>query len=134
VIWRVRDQPAAVAPVPLRLAAAGASLSTRRPGMPAASIGSDAARRAAWRRAVDEDASVRPRAGKGTWPTGASFASLPDPFTALDAVGELGYTLEALTDHDVVLCAPPAELTGPSFGELVEVRDRIRSRPAPRPR
>jgi hypothetical protein len=65
---------------------------------------------------------VRPRAGKGTWLTGASFASLPDPFTALDAVGELGYTLESLTDHDVVLCAPPAELTGPSFGELVEVR------------
>lgn len=124
VIWRVRDQPSAVAPVPLRLAAAGASISTRRPGMPAASIGSDDARRAAWQRAVREDARVAPRAGTGTWPIGASFASLPDPFAALDALGELGYTLEDLTDHGAVMYAPPAELAGPSFGELIEVHDR----------
>jgi len=134
VIWRVRDQPTAAAPVPLRLAAAGASMSTRRPGMPAASIGSDAARRAAWHRAVAEDARVRPRAGNGTWPTGASFASLPDPFAALDALGELGYALEELTDRDAVLCAPPAELVGPSFGELIEVHDRSGTRPGARPR
>jgi hypothetical protein len=137
VIWRVRDLPGTAepaAPVPLRLAAAGASMSARRPGMPAASIGSDAARRAAWRRAVDEDARVQPRAGKGMWPLGASFASLPDPFAALDALDGLGYTLEELTDDDAVLCAPPAELAGPSFGELVEVHDRGGARPGARPR
>jgi hypothetical protein len=33
VIWRVRDPSRTVVPVPLRLAAAGASISTRRPGM-----------------------------------------------------------------------------------------------------
>jgi hypothetical protein len=53
----------------------------------------------AWRRAVSEDAHVRPRAGKRTWPTGAAFAWLPDPFAALDALGELGYALEDFTDH-----------------------------------
>jgi len=137
VIWRVRDQPdpaAPAAPVPLRLAAAGASMSTRRPGMPGASIGSDAARRAAWRRAIDEDARVQPRTGDGMWPTGAAFASLPDPFAALDALDGLGYTLEELTDHDAVVCAPPAELDGPSFGELVEVQDRGGARPGVWPR
>jgi len=134
VIWRVRELPCATAPVPLRLAAAGASISTRRPGMPATSIGSDAERRAAWRRAVGEDARVLPRAGKGTWPTGASFASLPDPFAALDALEGLGYTLEDLTDHDAVVCAPPAELAGPAFGELIEVQDRSGARPGARPR
>ncbi len=134
VIWRVHGQSCAGAPVPLRLAAAGASISTRRPGMPATSIGSDAERRAAWRRAVGEDARVRPRAGRGTWPTGAAFAALPDPFAALDVLGGLGYTLEALTDHGAVVCAPPAELAGPSFGELVEVHDRTGARPGARPR
>ena len=137
VIWRVRDpsQPAEpAAPVPLRLAAAGASMSARRPGMQSASIGSDALRRAAWRRAVDEDVIVQPRAGEGIWPTGASFTSLPDPFAALDALDALGYTLEALTDHDAVLSAPPAELTGPSFGELVELQDRSGTRPGAWPR
>lgn len=134
VIWRVHDAPRASAPVPLRLAAAGASLSMRRPGMPAASIGSDAERRAAWRRAVSEDAHVRPRAGEGTWPTGAAFAWLPDPFAALDALSELGYTLEDFTDHGAVMCAPPAELIGPAFGELVEVHDRTGARPGARPR
>lgn len=146
VIWRVRDLPAepeteaeaeaeiASVPVPLRLAAAGASISTRRPGMPAASIGSDAERRAAWRRAIDEDAIAQPRAGEGTWPTGARFRALPDPFAALDALLGLGYTLEALADPGAVLCAPPAELVGPSFGELVEVHDRGGTRPGARPR
>jgi hypothetical protein len=134
VIWRVREPSATAAPVPLRLAAAGASLSTRRPGMPAASIGSDDARRAAWRRAVDEGALVQPRAGTGTWPTGASFAALPDPFAALGALAALGYTLEELADQDAVVCAPPAELAGPAFGELVEVHDRDGVRPGARPR
>lgn len=134
VIWRVRDEASTAAPVPLRLAAAGASMSTRRPGMQSASIGSDAARRAAWRRAVEEDARVQPRAGEGTWPTGAAFTALPDPFAALDALAELGYTLEELTGRDAVLCAPPAELAGPSFGELVEVHDRDGTRPGARPR
>jgi hypothetical protein len=136
VIWRVRDREPSrtAAPVPLRLAAAGASVSTRRPGMQAASIGSDAARRAAWRRAIDEDARVQPRAGKGVWPLGASFAALPDPFAALDALDELGYTLEDLTDDAAVLCAPPAELDGPSFGELVELHDRDGTRPGAWPR
>jgi hypothetical protein len=134
VIWRVRDQPSATVPIPLRLAAAGASISTRRPGMPATSIGSDAERRAAWRRAVGGDVRVQPRAGEGPWPTGASFAALPDPFAALDALEGLGYTLEELADHGAVVYAPPAELAGPSFGELVEVHDRIGTRPGARPR
>jgi hypothetical protein len=134
VIWYVRDPLRARAPVPLRLAAAGASISTRRPGMPAASIGSDAERRAAWRRAVAEDARVLPRAGEGTWPTGAAFASLPDPFAVLDALDELGYALEELAGRDAVVGAPPAALEGPSFGELVEVHDRSGARPGARPR
>jgi len=52
----------------------------------------------------------------------------------VDALDGLGYTLEDLTDHDAVVCAPPAELVGPSFGELVEVQDRSGARPGARPR
>lgn len=102
--------------------------------MPAASIGSEAECRAAWRLAVSEDARVQPRAVEGSWPTGASFASLPDPFVVLDALDALGYTLEELTDHDAVVCAPPAAEGGPSFGELVEVHDRRGARPGVRSR
>lgn len=135
IVWRVHDQPRPGAPVPLRLAAAGASMATRQPGMPAASIGSAAERRAAWQLAVREGARVQPRAGRGPWPPlDTAFASLPDPFDALDALDALGYTLEELADHDAVLCATPAELAGPSFGELVEVHDRSGVRPGARPR
>lgn len=134
VIWCVRDQPHARAPVPLRLAAAGASISTRRPGLPAASIGSDVERRAAWQRAVSEDVLVQPRAGEGTWPTGAAFTALPDPFAALDALAELGYTLEDLVELYAVVCALPVELDGPSFGELAGVHDHRSAHPGARPR
>ena len=84
---------------------------------------------------VDEDTGAQLRASKGTWPAGAPLAALPDPFEALDALGELGYTLEleALIDRDAVLCAPRPERVGPSFAELVEVRDRIRAHPSSQP-
>jgi hypothetical protein len=88
----------------------------------------------AWRRAVSEDAHVRPAPASARGPPARAFAWLPDPFAALDALGELGYALEDFTDHGAVMCAPLAALIGPAFGQVVDVHDRTGARPGARPR
>jgi hypothetical protein len=132
ITWRIRESARPFAPVPLRLAAAAASVATRPAGGPPLSIAGAADRRAAWRRAVAADAHVAPHPrGRGRpWPDGAAFAALPDPFVPLAALGALGCALEDLTEREAVLALPPAPLAGERFAELVVLEDRHGRRPA----
>jgi hypothetical protein len=130
IIWRIRDNPRSIAPVPLRLAAAAAAVATRPDGGPPRTIASDDDRRAAWRDAVAADARVAPHPRGRPWPAGAAFASLGDPFAPLDAIRAAGCALEDLTAHDAVVAIPPVPLRGERFADLVELHDLNGQRPA----
>ncbi|MEZ4451944.1 MAG: hypothetical protein R3B09_20950 [Nannocystaceae bacterium] len=134
VIWRVRAPTHDAAPAALRVAVAAAAIATRRPGRSLEAHDTAATRRAAWRRAVDEDARVLPRTGRGVQPTGASFASLPDPFPLLDVLAARGDALVDLLRADAVVWTRPIALDGPAFGERVVLEDLRGARPGARPR
>ncbi|MFO0629061.1 MAG: hypothetical protein U0325_26030 [Polyangiales bacterium] len=127
-VWRVRAAPRAVRPAPLRRAFEAAALALRKPGEPPPSISTGDEGRTAWRAAVAAGHTVGARNGGAPAPTGFTVAALPDPFVSLGALAALGYTLEALTERDALLCAPPASLDGPGFGAHVRIHDRGHTR------
>jgi hypothetical protein len=134
IIWRFRDKPRSIAPVPLRLAAAAAAVAvaTRPPGGSPRSIASDDDRRAAWRDAVAANARVAPHPRGRPWPAGSAFGALADPFSPLDAIRAAGCALEDLTSDDAVLAIPPVPLAGERFADLLEIDDWSGRRPAAR--